>query len=116
MKIREIKFSDVFALARILKKINAKKIISENMNTVDIQNLKENEAEEIIKAKGLEIVLTLIQEAGDAEKEVCAFIGSFTDKEDVPDWKLKDIKEFIDEFMKVNSIEEIKGLFIQAMN
>ena len=116
MKIREIKFSDVFALARVLKKINVKKIISENRNTIDIKNLDEKEAQEILSVKGLDIVMTLIQEAGEAEKEVYALIGSFTDKENVPDWALKDIKLFLDEFLEVNSIEDIKSLFTQAMN
>jgi len=115
--MRQIKFKDVFQLSKIIKKINVKKIISDNRNDIDMQGKSEEEVKSVLQEKGLEIIIDLLANAGDAEVEIMKLIADFSEckSQEVENWGVKDLKKFIEDFTKINSFEEIKDFFSSAM-
>jgi len=116
MNCREIIFGDTFSLARIVKKMSIKNILK-NIDVADITKIKdEKKRDDIQIKKGVQIFLEVFSEAGEAEIEIKKFVADFAGCkiDDVHNWKLKDIKEFIQKAIEVNSIEDIRELFTSA--
>lgn len=118
IKVRELEFRDIFSFAKIAKKINIKNIVKKAMENNNLENLKEEEIKALQEEKGLEIIVEIFTETGEAEKEVCKFIGNITGLkiEDVQKWKLKDLKEFVKQFMEINDFSDLKDFFMQAID
>jgi hypothetical protein len=118
MQVRQILFRDVFQLSRVVKRMSLKGILR-NRDIVDVSKIKDKkEIEKIQVDKGIELFLEVFSECGDAEIEIMKLIADFANCsiEEVQKWNLKQIKEFIQEFLKVNTIEEVKSLFTQAIS
>ncbi|WP_010249228.1 hypothetical protein [Acetivibrio cellulolyticus] len=118
MEVRELQFSDLFQFAKITKKVNIKGILKQFVGSVDTKNMAEEEVDKISREKGLEIIISLFSEAGDAELEIMKFIGNLcsTNIETIQKWKFNDLKEFYTKLIEANKNEDLIDFFKQAMN
>lgn len=89
--MRSLKFTDVFTVSRILKKMNIK---------IDFQSIQSGDQ------LGIELILKFMEGIGDAEEEVTAFFA------DLKGVKTKEIKEldFEQSAELLKEFQELPGL------
>lgn len=115
MKVREIELGDVFLASKLLKKIDLKKLLTE-VGVMNIASMTDEEREAAMKDKAFDFFMALLSHVDEAEKEIMALVGAWTGlkPEDAAKIKLSEMKDFIDQFVKVNGSEAITRFFEKA--
>lgn len=116
-KVREIVFQDLFVVSKILKKINVKEIVK-NQDIIDVAGKNTEQKQKISDKKGLEFLVDIMANAGDAEKEIIQFIANLSSVkvEDVQAWKMAELQEFCKKFMESNKLTDVISFFKNAIS
>jgi len=96
--MRELQFSDVFKMARIIRKLGIKE---------QLMGLKWDAATDS-RQVGLQMAAILIENLDKAEKDVLEFIADLAEEkvEDVRRWSLKRLAEFFAELGKMEGLAD----------
>lgn len=99
--MRKLLAKDLFKISRIIKKINLK----EELKGIDIANKSNQQV-------GMDIILLIIENAGQAEKEVFDFIEDISEVKGVANLELSEFLEIVSNIIREN--ENITDFFTQA--
>lgn len=115
MKVREIELGDVFLASKLLKKIDIRKLMTE-VGVMNVTGMTVEERDAAMKEKGVDFFMALLAHLDEAEKEIMALIGAWTNMtpQEAAKIKLSEIKDFADQFVKVNGSEAISRFFEKA--
>lgn len=117
MKVREIELGDVFLASKILKKINLKSIFDE-VGIANVTGFNDDQKDSVIREKAFDFFVVIMNHVDEAEKEIMALIGAWTQvsPEEARKIKLSELKTLADEFVEINGIEVITRFFKKAAN
>ena len=115
MKVREIELGDLFIASKILRMVDLKGMIKE-IGIKTVTDVPDEEKETITAEKSLDVLMYLLGKVDEVEKEVLKLIGAWCDisPEDAAKLKFHELKEFAEQFVKVNGEENIASFFKQA--
>ncbi|MTI46663.1 hypothetical protein [Sporosalibacterium faouarense] len=103
-KFRELKFQDVFALSKIIKKTG----IKDEMKSLftDGKNNLDNTMNEVSQDQGLQLAIILFENIHRADKEICEFISSLSGikTEDIMNMSLEETMNLFYAFGKMEGI------------
>lgn len=108
METRKLNFGDAFRLAAIVKRANIKKELTDLIE--DVTKRGEKDTEKV----GISLVLTVVESAPSAQKEICEFIGSITGTtaEEIESTPIDEIIAIIKQIIKEN---DVKSFFTSAL-
>ena len=115
MKVREIELGDLFIASKILRMVDLKGMIKE-IGIKTVTDVPDEEKETITAEKSLDVLMYLLGKVDEVEKEVLKLIGAWCgiSPEDAAKLKFHELKEFAEQFVKVNGEENITSFFKQA--
>ena len=115
MKVREIELGDLFIASKILRMVDLKGMIKE-IGIKTVTDVPDEEKETITAEKSLDVLMYLLGKVDEVEKEVLKLIGAWCgiSPEDAAKLKFHELKEFVEQFVKVNGEENIASFFKQA--
>jgi hypothetical protein len=115
MKVREIELGDLFIASKILRMVDLKGMIKE-IGIKTVTDVPDEEKETITAEKSLDVLMYLLGKVDEVEKEVLKLIGAWCgiSPEDAAKLKFHELKEFAEQFVKVNGEENIASFFKQA--
>lgn len=96
---RNLKTKDLFSLTRIIKKMNMKKELKEIVK--DVTGKTDKEKKQALLGLRADLMLLFVENIGNAEQEICRFLGSLSDKEaqEIADQPPKDTFAMLGEIM-----------------
>lgn len=132
MKAREIELGDVFIAVKIVKKLGLKTLKSavgvesvneltpeekEGLTEPEVAALFDEKKKELLKKKSFEVVSYLLENLEEAEGEILLLLSGWTGTtpEEFKKIKISELRPLIADFVEINSTEELKSFFSQAV-
>lgn len=105
----------LFPFLKLMKALNIrdefKNIVK---NKVDVSSLTEEQQNELLQEKGMDILFTLMEKMPNAEKEIKTFLALYADKS-LEDIEALPVTEFIELIKQFFNEPDFKSFFKQAV-
>ena len=105
----------LFPFLKLMKALNIRDEFKNLMkNKVDVTALTEEQQNEIMQEKGIDILFTIMEKMPNAEKEIKSFIALYAEKslEEIEAQSIEEFIELIKEFLRE---PDLKSFFKQAV-
>lgn len=105
----------LFPFLKLMKALNIREEFKNIVkNKVDVTEMTEEEKNEILQERGMDILFTLMEKMPNAEKEIKSFLALYTERT-VEDIEALSIDEFIGLCKQFFNEPEFKSFFTQAV-
>ena len=115
MKVREIELGDLFLASKIVSKIDLKEMVKE-IGFAAVAGMTDEEREEVLAEKSMDILMYLIEKVDGAQKEILTLMGAWCGitAEEASKLKWSELQSFVEQFLEVNGKESIQSFFKQV--
>lgn len=105
----------LFPFLKLMKALNIREELKNIVkNKIDVSELTEEQKNEILQERGMDILFTLMEKMPNAEKEIKSFLALYTERT-LEDIEALGINEFIDLCKQFFNEPDFKSFFTQAV-